>query len=173
MKLELKHLAPYLPYGLKGILEYDRNEDFCGEDWYSGGIFDKGSQWKFCGYADSDLHIPLGEGEFDAFMWRNDSTYVCFHHGIKPILRPISDLIKETEIDGNKFIPAEVLFSVDNEEIQNFKDFGELPDYWKESIKLKPRWYSYYQVELLLQWHFDVFGLIENGLAIDINTLKE
>ena len=24
----------------------------------------------------------------------------------------------------------------------------------------------------LLEWHFDVFGLIEKGLAIDINTLK-
>jgi hypothetical protein len=24
----------------------------------------------------------------------------------------------------------------------------------------------------LFEWHFDVFGLIEQGLAIDINTLK-
>jgi len=30
-----------------------------------------------------------------------------------------------------------------------------------------------HQFEKLISWHFDVFGLIEKGLAIDINTLKE
>jgi hypothetical protein len=27
-------------------------------------------------------------------------------------------------------------------------------------------------VQKLFEWHFDVFGLISKGLAIDINTLK-
>jgi len=26
---------------------------------------------------------------------------------------------------------------------------------------------------LLFKWHFDVFGLIKKGLAVDINTLKQ
>ena len=34
-----------------------------------------------------------------------------------------------------------------------------------------PLQYSYRVVELLFRHHFDVFGLIEKGLAIDINTL--
>lgn len=31
---------------------------------------------------------------------------------------------------------------------------------------------SYLLMQKLIEWHFDVFGLIEKGLAIDINTLK-
>ena len=31
---------------------------------------------------------------------------------------------------------------------------------------------TYQEVQKLLEWHFDVFGLIEQGLAIDINTIK-
>ena len=27
--------------------------------------------------------------------------------------------------------------------------------------------------ELLFEWHFDVFNLIEKGLALDISTLKQ
>ena len=27
--------------------------------------------------------------------------------------------------------------------------------------------------EKLFEWHFDIFGLIEKGLAIDINTLSD
>ena len=30
----------------------------------------------------------------------------------------------------------------------------------------------YEVMEYLFEWHFDVFGLIENNLAIDINTIK-
>ena len=32
---------------------------------------------------------------------------------------------------------------------------------------------SYGLVSKLIEWHFDVFGLIEKGLAIDINTLPQ
>jgi hypothetical protein len=31
---------------------------------------------------------------------------------------------------------------------------------------------TYENWQLLFKWHFDVFGLIEKGLAIDINTLS-
>ncbi len=31
----------------------------------------------------------------------------------------------------------------------------------------------YEVMEKLLSWHFDVFSLIEKGLAIDINTLTQ
>jgi hypothetical protein len=31
---------------------------------------------------------------------------------------------------------------------------------------------EYCVIEFLCQYHFDVFGLIEKGLAIDINTLS-
>jgi hypothetical protein len=28
-------------------------------------------------------------------------------------------------------------------------------------------------MQKLLEWHFDIFGLIKEGLAIDINTIGE
>lgn len=31
---------------------------------------------------------------------------------------------------------------------------------------------EYFHVKKLLEWHFDVFGLIESGLAIDVTTLE-
>ena len=31
---------------------------------------------------------------------------------------------------------------------------------------------KYWIAQKLFEWHFDVFGLIEAGLAIDINTLN-
>lgn len=33
-------------------------------------------------------------------------------------------------------------------------------------------WLSYHSMQVLLKNHFDVFGLIESNLAVDINTLK-
>jgi hypothetical protein len=36
-------------------------------------------------------------------------------------------------------------------------------------MRYLPNW----TVEKLLEWHFDIYGLIEAGLAIDINTLEK
>ncbi len=129
MKLELKHLAPYLPYGLNLKI----NTPF--------GTTDR----KFeidCGH---DFNLHLSE---------------C---NIKPILRPLSDLTKEIEVNGEKFVPYEML---------NYKPtIKHVADYPFSFIDLQ--YISYYSFDCLLEWHFDVFGLIENGLAIDINNLKK
>ena len=47
-----------------------------------------------------------------------------------------------------------------------------------ECLRISNVWHSptglsYDRVQMLLKQHYDVFGLIEEGLAIDINTLKE
>ena len=41
-------------------------------------------------------------------------------------------------------------------------------DYGNQSIP-----FDYQEMCKLLEWHFDIFGLIEKGLAIDINTLND
>jgi predicted transcriptional regulator len=64
---------------------------------------------------------------------------------VLPILRPLSDLTT------NAFV-----FKKDLEHIKLHN----------EVITMR-----YYMVEYLFQNHFDVFGLIEKGLAIDINTI--
>lgn len=85
----------------------------------------------------------------------------------KPILRPISDLTKEIEYNREKFIPIEMLIKYSTNDfvgewLYQFKQ-GRL--FFNEEIPFKI-------IQKLLEWHFDVFGLIDAGLAIDINTLK-
>lgn len=78
---------------------------------------------------------------------------------IKPILRPLSDLTKEIEHKGEKIN----IF----DKIEIYKGSGV--DYLIEQIKL-----GLVEViifNLLLEYHFDVFSLIDQGLATDINTI--
>lgn len=121
MKLELKHLAPYLPYNLE-------LKTLNGSSRYTLNL--------------KELAI------FDI----NDS--IQLQH--KPILRPLSDLTKEIEHNGEKFVPNKeldwALAIVENMVEQgNITGYGLSWDLW----------------ELLFEWHFDVFGLIPEGLAIE------
>ena len=128
--LELKHLAPYLPYGLKMIYVHTNK---IGQ---ISNIYTLGS-----GYNDDDIKISIdySEGEH---IWM-----------YKPILRPLSDLTKEIESDGEKIVPRSKF-------IGNPLDYKILEN-------------SYNVIQKLLEWHFDIFGLIEKGFAIDINTLNK
>ncbi len=126
MKLELKHIAPYLPFELK-ITYGDGNID-----------------WNIM----SSNHLSdLGNSDFQQF---------------KPILRPLSDLTKQTEADIVEYSDIErVVFS------------GNPSDLYFVNTEEKTYLSDYMQAyEKLLKEHYDVFGLIEKGLAIDINTLK-
>jgi len=111
--LELKHIAPYLPFGLQYINTL-RNEI-------------------------NSLTIY----QYPKFVQVNKSKNAITLNSYKPILRPLSDLTKEIEIEGIKFVPIDI-----------------------SEIKL-------HTYNKLLEWHFDVFGLIEQGLAVDINTLNK
>jgi hypothetical protein len=76
---------------------------------------------------------------------------------IKPILRPLSDLSKD---DFGEYL-IEELYTLDFEK----QILSILEDI---------RWVNqcdYLLIQLLIEKHYDVFGLIEKGLAIDINTL--
>jgi hypothetical protein len=125
MKLELKHLAPYLPYGLMCQLT-DQS---------------KIKVAKLCGaYTDNSYAF------FDT---------VESEHGyskIKPILRPLSDLLH----GKYSLLSCDVLWH----DLQAKRSHN--------IFKCK------YEIIIgLLENHFDVFGLIEKGLAIDINTLNK
>lgn len=95
---------------------------------------------------------------------------------MKLILRPLSDLTKEIEHNGKKLIPYTELDKI-KKDVEfyrpiNFNSPIELlintGDYSQE-IDLYD---GYLIIQKLLEWHFDIFGLIESGKAIDINTLK-
>jgi hypothetical protein len=134
------------------------------------------------GYFDRKFEIDCGH-DFNLHLSQGN---------IKPILRPLSDITKEIEVNGEKFVPIlelgklyfptselenggvliEELVYKNNEFKNYFQDYNYTGDnvnrYYKnigysESVKIQRQ---------LLKWHFDIHGLIEKGLAIDFNTLK-
>lgn len=126
MKLELKHLAPYLPYGLKCVHIYDKKIS------HEMGYYKKSSfneNWT--------IEDVLGYG--------------------KPILRPKKDLLTY-EVDGR------ILMEVIKERLLRYSSFQIY-----ERIENLP----YKTMQQLFEHHFDTFGLIKAGLAIDINSLNK
>lgn len=154
MKLELKHLAPYLPYGLK--LEYTFH--VLSDEFKIIG--------RLSSIDNSEISKPIILKITDA-EFRHKTGLLCFINQCKPILRPLSDLTKEIEVNGEKFAPFK-WFNFINSDI----------DFETQIIALSNdiRWLdsTYYGIiEKLFEWHFDIFGLIEKGLAIDINSLPQ
>jgi hypothetical protein len=138
MNLEIKHLAPYLPYKLKCLYTHTNKIGTISNIYTIGD-----------GYDNEDVKLSID--------YNNEEHIWMF----KPILRPLSDLTKEIEVNGEKFVPQ--------------KKMPYLDFYWlitsvnPQELVMKN---NYEDILKLLEWQFDVFGLIENNLAIDINTLK-
>jgi hypothetical protein len=141
MKLELKHLAAYLPYGLKcKILNY--KSDYVGE---KDGVIDG-----YYFYA-GEPHFYLNNGKS-----RGNAGKSLDH--IKPILRPLSDIYNfkyKPRYGNNEFLITEVI-PIEVIEVIECGNIDEIP---------------HYCFKLLVKHHFDVFRLINKGLAIDINTI--
>lgn len=85
-KIELKHVAPYLPYNLKMI----QKNDWHGNDW---------SDYKI-------VHLTqISDSEADWFYiggsiegnWSHHTSYEQFQ--FKPILRPLSDMTAEKLVE--------------------------------------------------------------------------
>jgi len=145
MSLELKHLAPYLPYKL----------NFVHND-----CLKKLASLQYGNSVPDDNYMEL--------VTCTNLVYAKVSE-IKPILRPLSDLTKEIEVNGEKFVPIEKLLE------ENCFDLSKLNqediDSYYHSY-LSDVFWCYGDAVKLISWHFDVFGLIEKGLAININTLK-
>tara|TARA_R110000782_G_scaffold106389_1_gene194623 strand:+ start:77 stop:505 length:429 start_codon:yes stop_codon:yes gene_type:complete len=142
MKIELKHLAPYLPYGLRIF-----NKD------------NKGSYILSTGSIDRVIELP------EIF---------------KPILRPLSDLtdplinliFKDT---GENGIIISRYISDSLKDLTITITYKIMGDVFTDFVinRNDIRYTDYWIVEKLFENHFDVFGLIDKGLAIDINTIKQ
>ena len=160
MKLKLKHLAPYMHCKLEIFRDYGDGEIEISE--------------MLC--LDAQNNEVYGEN-FDTKLNESDD---------KLILRPLSDLTKEIEHNGEKFVPMFKLFEIEycgtqhvegirNLYTQKMGRFLETSHYGTSAttsintIALFQN--NYWKIKQLIEWHFDVFGLIPNGLAIDKNTL--
>lgn len=184
MKLEFKHIAPYLPYGIE-FFDYKKAKI----------VF--------------DTYSVMSTGEYNEY-----SLPYILKNQVKPILRPLSDLTKEIEVNGERFVPIVELAKIHDSNIQIEKlenQHGTVVAYCKidyhPSIK-KPLARTFFEIDLddldfdygfevfgedendivqtnffpvknqleifnqLYEWHFDIHDLIANGLAISCNTLK-
>lgn len=138
-KLELRHIAKFLPFGLKGLFVRPELIDIVSE-------LD----------VENKLITGMNEGTWALKMF-------------VPIFHPLSDLTKEithkgeTFVLGNRLGWTSIELLVDNlKEVQY--DDGESGTH--ENVGCRT-------MELLIEHKFDVDNLIEKGLAIDINTLKD
>ena len=144
--LTIKELAPYLPYRLKG-----KSNQYDSIDLLLGIYGTMGHSLTLC-------HRISNHNTFD---------YDCNINEFKPILRPLSDLIKEIEVNGKKFVPAYRTQVHINDKYLPFTVNGRIV----LENRIVTNTILYTDMQYLISLHFDVFGLIEKGLAIDINKL--
>ncbi len=163
MKLEYKHIAPYLPYDLKFTVTGSRIDTLIG-------------------LSVNHVQFKLEDGSYHELL------DVINRVKKRPILRPLDDLSKEIENKGELFVPIDKL-------IEFIVPIRFKEDYTKSNYKtccdsvrsdLKSFVYAenkeygilsltenLFIMGKLYEWHFDVEGLIKQGLAIDINTLNK
>ena len=97
-----------------------------------------------------------------------DTTYTSNNGDFTPICRPLSDLTKEIEHNGEKFVPIVELAKMRSSIVENV-----IPRAF-EAIKrdIKSKRLPFDMVLKLIEWKFDIANLIESGEAIDVNTLE-
>lgn len=84
-----------------------------------------------------------------------------------PILHPLSDLTKEIEHNGDIFTPCDWIINKYPTLYLHLQVQRLIEDInWLNQC-------DFMFIKHLLEWHFDIAGLIEKGEAIDVNTLKE
>lgn len=169
-KLEIKHIAPYLPYGLK-VQHESIDEDvteICNIESLSLDCvtFDNGCDFYF---DDSEYDNPI----------------------IKPLLRPLSDLYKEINgvvgiielakiehpCSAYHILRSKVVeVAGDNQSSMSFKYDLEDNYFINSNFDCDDEYYPImYQLDLftyLFHHHYDIFGLIDKGLAIDLNSIS-
>ena len=136
MKLEIKHLASYLPYELKG---------FCTDDLQGVEIMN-GLQK----ISDSCIEVISDKEPMDLIYF-------------KPILFPLSSLTKEITINGETFVPIYKIYEFeqwDTDELEEIINDGTIEGIYSDLDLI-----TYSQTERLFEWKIDVFGLIEAGFA--------
>jgi hypothetical protein len=126
MKLELKHLSPYLPHKLEGVFT----------------IYDS-------------IHTVTS---LSLIYVNRELEYRHF----KPILRPISTITNE-----------DTVFILDLDSVT--LELIDLDEWTLDLIKdlQNGEKHQLEQFNRVFERHFDVYNLIPNGLAIDINTLDK
>ncbi len=143
--LTIRELAPYLPYGLK-VLQPD-------------------------GRTILELEGIVGNLMVFQEVGSPHLTYGSIGGTNRPLLRPLSSLTKEIKVNGERFVPIYKLGEVAMQKLpEGFTDERLAMEWVSISIYMHYEEWQYWLMQQLLEWHFDVFGLIERSLAIEITA---
>ncbi len=159
MELEMKHILPYLTYDLPFVCYMDKSYT-TDEDGNEKIILD----------LDNPIYdIVAGVDIMNAAMFggaiaTSTENYVSGKGNnfrpiaeIKPILRPIQEYKDFSEIMDNfaEYYRDQFITSFGMGSLNRFDHL------------------SYKMAELMFKHHIDLFDLIKNNLAIDVNTIKK
>ena len=174
MKLEIKHLAPYLPYRLKVNVSNNVNfeHNLILNEHNIGNVINS---------------ITIGHIVKPVLRSLSDLTKEIEHDGhmFVPIkyLFELSGMLDYIMIPDDDYA-TDSKFHVDDDSSYNFIFIYEDVEHCFGYLKNNPSFSLYIDdvpddvynqlilFEALFEMHFDVFHLIDQGLAIDINTLK-
>lgn len=109
-----------------------------------------------------NMRFQKFNGKYDYFKLAPENLDFVLNGPNKQfVLRPLSDLVNEIEVDGKKFTPVNELSPYSTSRLD--------VDGWDKDVSDMP----HLDVQKLLFWHFDIFGLIESGDAVNFNDVKE
>ena len=160
MELELKHIAPYLPYGLK--FQYESKD----ENWMNKKYTEVLSGVRKDESGDNTVEIQLASHGWATFEFRPD---------YKPILRPLSELkddvkFRQLLVDQLNDETFKLHYVDDVKQLSLITSSGH-----RELIYLMNEVCgecSYMIYQFMVENKFDLFNLIPQGLAVDSTTLK-
>jgi hypothetical protein len=135
MELTIKHLAAYLPYGLKYQSQHVEGSRI---------------------YTMEGINVNYNK------IYSNNDYGWSYIKGIKPLLFSLSDLTKEITINGETFVPSRYW---DDENRIDMISHCSIDYEYCEYLEC-------FILEKLLEWKFDIFNLIPQGLAININEIN-
>ena len=128
------------------------------------------------------------DNDYDSLLTLAEIYSVVNQHEYLLILHPFSDLTKQIEIGGKSFIPMVELLKIKSP----YDDYDLKYGLIEIDPGIKPKAYykfranieiiintafisdePYWLVQKLIEWHFDVFNLLDQRKAFDINKLTK
>ena len=118
-------------------------------------------------YRDCNIVEKINGMYVDVYSIMSD-TYDGNPDKCKILLRPLSDLTKEIEHNGEKFVPIDELNNIGDAECDRYNDYFNEENISDVNWLLEP----FIIFQKLIEWKFDLADLISKGEAIDVNTLE-
>lgn len=122
------------------------------------------------------------------FLHDDDLWYSNWMNKVFPLLRPLSDLTKTIKVNGEEFVPLVELAKIALPTEYELGDFWVLNGYvgsyggltfgyTHEGFYISDRSFHEQCNQLVLfkklyEWHFDIYGLIEKGLSLNLNDYQ-